>query len=68
MNHAARLAPYLHSSERIVWADHERRSLLRRLGLPPRTPLGLGLVALATALLGAGAWLWCARRAVTQAQ
>lgn len=46
------LGPLLQADERIVWADCTRHALLRRMGLPPRTPGALlvsGLVASALA-------------------
>jgi hypothetical protein len=36
-----RLGPLLRPGERLVWADRPRHGLLRRLGLPPRTPAAL---------------------------
>lgn len=49
------LRPLLEPGERIVWADNPRHGLLKRLGLPPRSPaallaLALGLTGLAFGL------------------
>lgn len=38
---AGELQPLLLPGERIVWADGPRHGLLKRLGLPPRTPAAL---------------------------
>lgn len=51
----AELRPLLQAGERIVWADGPRHGLLKRLGLPPRSPAGLlglalGLTGLAFAV------------------
>lgn len=47
------LAPYLLPGERVVWADRPRQGLLRRMGLPPRTP---GAVLLAGVVTSAAAF------------
>lgn len=50
------LEPLLNDGERLVWADRPRHGLLRRLGLPPRTPAALlgssVLLSASVALLG----------------
>lgn len=43
----AELKPLLLAGERIVWADGPHHGLLKRLGLPPRTPAALLGMALA---------------------
>lgn len=52
--HAAmrRLGTVLKEGERLVWADQPRHGLLRRVGLPPRTP---GALLASSLLLAAGA-------------
>lgn len=46
-----RVTPLLQPGERLVWADRPRHGLLRRIGLPPRTPGAL----LGSSLLLSGA-------------
>lgn len=48
----AELRPLLREGERIVWADSPHHGLLKRLGLPPRTPAALlGMALLLTGVV-----------------
>ncbi len=51
-----RLGPLLRQGERLVWADRPRHGLLRRVGLPPRTPAALlgSALALSAAIVVLG--------------